>query len=158
MQTLLLMSALVVFSFASLNFNNTITDHQSFHLGAETSLTGIAIADEILTEISSRAFDENSVNASASLGPSDFTLASRLGIETGETAYDDVDDYHGLSYYYNSERIDSFEVSIRVSYADTTNPMQTSLTPTTLKRIELVLKNPILIADSLEFTSYRSYF
>lgn len=162
MQTFIVVATTILFASMTLSINNNLNDYQSEMLQREVQITGMGYAQELIEQISQQPFDEKILLLNGLLGNlTDLTPLDELGPDVGESALgiiDDLDDFHGLVFQKDSPRIDGFELKVKVSYADTSNPAIDALTPTALKRIHITMKNPNYLEDSLEVSTIVSYY
>jgi len=94
------------------------------------------LLNDKIQEIRSKRFDENSTTP----------WSSNLGLETGETIRDDIDDYHlfVLSEFTNNS---AFGCSVKVAYVQSTGGFHTSVTgPTQYKRIMVEINHKTIPA------------
>ncbi len=157
MQLLLIIGAIISFSILALSTNQGLLNQQVSIFNTEAQIVGAGYAQQLIEEIASRSFDENTTNQQTVTDPFELTATSEFGSEGAELYPDDVDDYHDRSYNFDSKRIKGFEVNIAISYADTLNPRQNSSAKTYLKRIMVVVINPKFLQDSLTFQQLVSY-
>jgi len=123
-----------------------------------------ALAQSLMNDITSRAFDENS-DMSGGLVRCDETSAAAcstvLGPENGEgnrSQFNDVDDFHGFTQQVNStgNSIDSsysqFIINVSVIYAG----VDLGLANRLAKRITVTVTTPL--GTAIEFTSHKANF
>lgn len=165
-QTILVTGALVLFGMLLLTIHQSLNRSGDTTFEAAATMAANSLAQQRIDEISSRAFDENTISA-APADPSGFSAS--LTKESGEVypGYDDVDDYNGFS------RIDTVEGmilkdSVWVSYVnvDASNPNASQLdTPTLTKtrtkkitvRVSIHDARSTFFKNPLHMYYYKSY-
>jgi hypothetical protein len=165
-QQLLVLGAIVLLSIFILrvyttensNIKNTVTN------SAIIKATGIA--QTLLEQIQTEAFDEKTVSKSVST-PDSLTLPSLLKIDAGETAnkpttFDDIDDYNGYTEIDTIGVTDIFNVKVNVSYCTSIkdpNPGSPSSVRTFSKRVDISVYNKYLnLIDTLKLSKVFSYY
>ncbi|MFH5831261.1 hypothetical protein ACG2F4_06205 [Halalkalibaculum sp. DA3122] len=163
--------AMVVFSVILLSANSMILRNTQLQVEGELEQEVVAVAQNIIEESRSVAFDEMTVDGIPPIQtPDDFTGSSNFGTkrsdETGETlsdrrTFDDLDDFHGWKDTFTIEGVD-YELSARVRYADPAT-FDSTTTRTNFKRIYLKVENKFLknSADQpidYEFSYIRNYY
>ena len=130
---MLTIGALVLLSSFIITSNSIILENKRQEYESEYMLTAIGIAQSVIDEAKTKAFDEvtNPTNTS--------TLTISLAPESGESftvpevvaanevyqsmiKYDDVDDYNGYSRTVNTPRAGGYNVRVSVNYVNETNP------------------------------------
>ncbi|HZY10756.1 MAG TPA: hypothetical protein VFF29_06335 [Bacteroidota bacterium] len=180
-QMLTVIGALVVLSMVTLNVNKVLVDKSTTMLDAEAGLNAVSIAQTMLDEIMTKAFDAATVTqkvydnemykltASGSLGRSSLE-ASNVPLPDpmpegfkqykSDKYYNDVDDYHLYRRVFRSIRLGDFTVRDSVLYVLETNPDQKSSTQTFMKKVVVTvshytMSSPLKLS---EVAVYRRYF
>ena len=158
-ELLLVLGALAIFGRFSLIVNNALLDNSTRVLQSEFEITGISILQETISEVGLKAFDEASVGSIPAAIPSDFTAASSLGPETGETdssMYNDIDDYNGLSTTGITLAGMTYTITREVGYVSISDLVTLSSTRSTMKRMNLTLTSDYL-SNELNLSYVYSY-
>ena len=155
-QMLLVIGAIVIFSLLNLSAHRSILNSTELTLNSEYIITATAIAEELMTEISSKAFDETTVSAFVE-EPSDFSDFP-FGPESGEsyTLYDDCDDYHGYGRTVTTPRTGEFTADVTVEYVYENNPDQMTTSKTRMKRVTVQVTGEMLTRP-IQLYHFRSY-
>lgn len=141
-----------------LNVNQSQNTHSSTVLFNESVISASALAQSMLDEIQSRAFDENTI-VSAADAVTDLTVNASLGPDGGEsnsTQFDDVDDYDGYGRVDTLTRLGTFNTAVDVYYVTKANPSASSGSRTFVKRIDVFITNAYL-ADTVKFNHLIAY-
>lgn len=149
-ELMLVLGALAIFGRFSLIVNNALLDNSTRVLQSEFEITGISILQETISEVGLKAFDEASVGSIPAAIPSDFTAASSLGPDGGETdssMFDDVDDYNGLTITGTTIAGMTYAITTEVGYVSITDLVNLSSTLSTMKRMNLTLTSDYLSND-----------
>lgn len=157
-ERLLIIGGLILLSIIVLSFNTNSLEQTSNNLNNEAMITGISLGQSLLEEISSRAFDENTVNTNVS-SPNDLTVPPNLGKESGEiisTQFDDIDDFDGFARNDSLPRLGVFNLRSEVYYVNANTPNTKSNVRTFNKRIDIKIAN-IYMADTLTLHKILSY-
>jgi hypothetical protein len=144
---LLILGALVLFSLMLPSLNETVLYNDTTLIATNAELTAIALAEKLLAEASTLAFDLYCLTTNIT-SPSQLTPAFSLGPAWGETYpnFNDLDDFNGLTLQ-DSTTFPSvlFNISCTVTYADTADPSLNVSTQTFLKRLLVNVTSPYLI-------------
>ncbi len=144
----------------------------------EYLITALSLAESVISEAKTKAFDQNTVSSPVSAPDS---LSGILGQDGGsETVpspdtlvttspysastpgflsnckFNDVDDYNGYQRLVNTQRAEKYSLSVKVAYASVTYPDSTILTKSYCKQFKVTLKSPY-IPDSLVI-SYAFFY
>ncbi|MCP4726271.1 MAG: hypothetical protein GY863_14600 [bacterium] len=157
-ETLLVLGALVIFSITALYINDTKFDNDITMMETEFRITAVSIAQTYIEEAQTLSYDEVLISGSISDLPDDFTSYTSLGNEGGESYpnFDDVDDYNGYSQNVVTPRAD-YDVSIKVSYADTLNCTPDYSNESFFKILEIKVKSDFF-QDSLSCSYLFSFY
>ena len=146
-QMLMVLGALVLFSLALPSLNNTILYNDRTLITTNAELTAISLAQKIISEAGSKAFDEVCLATQPYLA-SQLTAVGSLGAESGESYsnYDDLDDYNSLSLA-DSTTLPSvlFNITATVDYVNTNDPSQVVGYRTFMKRLLVTITGPYLV-------------
>jgi hypothetical protein len=157
-QTLLVTIGLLLFTIFILTVYRTTTSRFAFAIANEAIISGTAIAQSMIDEISQKAFDEKTVSSSVA-SPDSLTPAGNLGPDTGETdytKYDDIDDYNNFQKVESLSRLGNFNTLVSVYYVSSTNPDIKSLSRTFYKRVDVFVTNSF-ITDTIKLYRIISY-
>lgn len=157
-QQILAIGAIVLLSFIVLSFGNTSNNQLETAFFNEGVISGSALAQSLMEEIQSRAFDEATISQAVT-SANYLTSSNSLGPESGEfdvTSFDDVDDYNGYTKTDSLSRMGNFTASVTIYYIEEMNPEVKSLSKTFSKRIDIEIQNPA-ISTSITFSNVVSY-
>ncbi len=159
-QNLLLIGAFIILGIIILSVNNIIFSNNTAIMENEIQITGIGLAQQLMDEITSRGFDENTLGGQFIQFPTQLTPESSFGPESGEPPFDDVDDYHNYSTTINTPRVDGYQLDVVISYASPLSPINDVSFRTFLKRVKIIATNPKYMhnPDSLSFSSIVTYY
>lgn len=143
-QMLLVIGAIVIFSLLNLSAHRSILNSTEMTLNSEYIITATAIAEELMTEINSKAYDENTISNFVK-EVSDFSDLS-FGPESGEsyTVFDDIDDYHNYSTTVATPRTGQFTADVTIEYVSESNPDYATTYKTRTKRITVQVTGEML--------------
>ena len=156
--------AMLLVSLLVQSANRSTLGNTRLLIESEYELAITAIAQDIMEESRTLAFDEETVTGFVPVNiPSDF---SSEGPDGGENAskkndFDDFDDYNGWSSTITND-LGDFNVSTRVYYVD--NSFTSSASPTTLKEMTVTVTSPFLVENdgstlkTYNFKLVRSYY
>jgi hypothetical protein len=143
--------------------NTQIADQNEYYV------TALSLAQSVLDEAKTKAYDEYTVNRTYALTKTDsLTLPSKLGREWGEqlsvpdvdtittsspftpsspgyrstTQFDDVDDYNGYQRLVNTPRAEGYRIRVSVQYASPTCPDSAVSTKTWCKTMTVQITSP----------------
>jgi len=171
-QLMLVIGAIILLSILIMNANRSILNSTELTVNSETILAANALANEMMKEICTKAFDDTTVASyiDESNLPNTLTSPQSLGPDSGETyiriedniddytQYDDIDDYTGHSDTLSTPRTGDYIINISIGYVDLLIDPELIVTaqPTRTKRIEVGVSNPNL-SDTLRLYYYPSY-
>ncbi|MDX1638320.1 MAG: hypothetical protein R3281_10150 [Balneolaceae bacterium] len=165
------MAGMLVFSLILLSANRMIQRNTQLQIEGELEREVVAVAQNIIEESRTVAFDEITVDGIPPVTPpNDFTSPYDFGTnrsdETGEVStdrktFDDFDDYDGWSDVATIEGVD-YNISVSVSYADPSTYDATT-SKTNFKKIVVRVENEFLKDGSdqptqYEFSYIRNYY
>ncbi len=141
-QTLLIFGAMLILSLTSLRFNKTVVNNVTVELENKVYLTAFSLADDMIEEAKTKAFDESTIKFPTT---STANLSTTLGPE-GETysSFDDVDDYNGYSKLVTAPHAEDYNISCRVMYVDGNDPDEVVSHQTFYKKFEVTVSSPYL--------------
>jgi hypothetical protein len=165
-QILLIIFALALLSTLQLTVNSSVLRASLITMDNEARIDAISIAQAMIDEINSKAFDSSTVYKVANFtyqltpyynfGPEGSELSvGQLDQEPflSKTMYNDIDDYHGYTRLDHSSHLGTFLVRDSVIYVDSLNHNSFSSSQTWYKKIIVVVKHPNMI-DSLAVNYY----
>ena len=141
-----------------LNVHKANTERMLSIYTSESVIDASGLAQSILDEIQTKAFDENTTTSAVSDTDS-LTSANNLGPDTGEvlnTSFDDIDDYNNFTTSIVLDRMGTFDIKVTVTYVNTLSPQTTSSSPTFCKHVQVALTNYSLL-DTLKFDHIIAY-
>lgn len=165
---LFMMAAMVLFSILVSNSNRVFVRNNVMMVESGVEINAIAMAQSIIDEARTKAFDRATVGASNELGdagtltagqiPSGFTPVVSLGPDPGETYpnFNDFDDYHNLNLT-RTNGYGDFLIRARVIYTTAANPSIGAGTPTIMKRLEVTVTSDLL-PNSVTLSYNRTHF
>lgn len=156
-QFIMLAGGLLLLVFLSLTFYSSFRSKSDIDLYNEALITGTAIGQSIIDEISTRAFDQKTVSNSVTV-PDSLTATGSLGPDAGEsisTLFNDIDDFK------NYVRFDTlvmgvFRTRVNVNYLSKMNPGLLSASRTFTKRIDVFVSN-LYLQDTLKLNYVITY-
>ena len=157
-QQILVIGGLFLLSFLGLSYQSSSSSQDSATLYNEAVITGAGIAQSLMEEIQSKAFDENTILGAVD-SPDSLTFPLNLGPETGETSrteFDDIDDYHDYTTTETHNRLGDLEVATKVYYIDKMSPLSKGFGRTFLKRVDIYVSTFVL-KDTLKFNHVITY-
>lgn len=157
-QTLLVTVGLLLFTIFILTVYRTTNSRFAFAIANEALLTGTAIAQSMIDEITQKSFDEKTIEKVVS-SPDSLTSVNLLGPEQNEndfTKFDDVDDYHKHQRTVPMSRLGNFEIMVKVYYVKPNNPDLVSSIQTFAKKIEIYVQNDF-IPDTIKMYRIVTY-
>ncbi|MGM0547605.1 MAG: type IV pilus modification PilV family protein [Bacteroidota bacterium] len=156
------MAAIVIFGLILMSANSMIQRNTMMQVEGELEQEVVAIAQDIIEESRTLAFDENSQEeVPPTKIPDDFTAPGNLGPDDSEPDrkdFDDFDDFDGWEETLETEH-GLFYIETEVFYVDGENYEREDGEETTFKKIRVNITNDFLRksnADSL--TSYYLEF
>ncbi len=157
-QTLLVTVGLLLFTIFILTVYRTTSSRFAFAIANEALLTGTGVAQSLIDEITSKNFDEKTINNVVSL-PDSLTPVSLLGPDKNETDYtkfDDIDDYNNYKRTEKMSRLGNFDSIVKVFYVNMKNPDLISSNPTFAKKIEVYVINSF-VTDTIKMYRVVTY-
>ena len=159
-QNILLVGAFVLLGIIILSLNNIIFTSNKSIIENEGHITGIGLAQALMEEITSQAFDENSTGNQFIRFLTELTESNEFGKEAGEPPFDDVDDYHNYTTTINTPRIDGYTLNAKINYANPFWPKNDVFIRTRLKRVVVTVTNKKYMhdPDSVSISSIVGYY
>lgn len=157
-QTLLITVGLLLFSIFILTVYRTTASRFAFAIANEALLSGTALGQSLIDEITSKSFDEKTVNKVVSV-PDSLTPVNLLGPDGSEndvTKYDDIDDYNGYERTEALSRLGNFKTWSKVYYVVPSSPDIKSVTRTFAKKIEVYVQNDF-VTDTVKLYRIVTY-
>jgi len=141
-QQLLVIGAILLFSFLTLTANRAIRTSIELTIDAEDIITATSIGEELIAEVANKAFDEAIFTVDMPK-TDDFTSSANLGPESGESypGFDDVDDFNYFTKTVDTPRIGQFTVNVLVDYVNPAHPDTKVTSQTNMKRIKVWVNN-----------------
>jgi hypothetical protein len=158
-QTLLTIMAMMMLSRMILAVNNGNAQSGGSVEMAAYRVTATSLGTSVIEEATGLAFDQNSDTVGIS-SVSNFTLATKLGPETGEVYphYNDFDDFNGLHKIDSLQGSAVFITDVTVQYVNiSSNVISASTTQTWNKQMTVKVSSKWL-PDTLVFTAIMSYW
>ncbi len=117
-QTFLALGSIIILSIYVLHTNEFIVEANQSMVETTAMVPAVGVAQAMLEEIKSKAFDEKIYNGPAD-NPSDLTSNPYLGPDAGESVgnYDDIDDYDGYNQNMTLNGL-NFNVQVSVGYVN----------------------------------------
>jgi hypothetical protein len=165
---LYLMAGMVLFSILVTNTNTSFVRNSTMIVESEIEYSAIAIAQSIIDEARTKAFDEILVGGSNILGdpetilpaqiPVSFTSPNGLGPEAGEVYpnFNDFDDFNNLTITRTTGYGD-FNISVSVFYVNPNNPSTNIGARSISKRIVVNITNDF-IPNGVTLNYIRTYY
>ena len=157
-QQLLSIGALILLSLLILNINKSTNNRLTEMYSNSATIAATGIAESMIDEIQSKAFDENTVYKAVDK-TTDLTSPNSLGPETGETnvhQFNDVDDYNNYTTKDTITNFGVFGVRVKVYYVVNMDPSVKSSISTFAKKVDVYVNNSSL-TDTLEISNVVAY-
>jgi hypothetical protein len=157
-QNILLIGAFILLSITVLQVNGLITATNMVFIDNEVKIGALGFAQTLMEEIIALDFDEKTTENQRVRFATELTRASNFG--SYEPIKDDIDDYHNYSEVLNTDRIDGFQLNVKVTYANPLYPKNDISIRTFLKRVKIVVTNPKYMKnpESLTISSIVAYY
>lgn len=154
---LTVLAAIILLSALVLNVNRSILYSSECCYSSEAISTAACVGQELIDEISSKAFDENTISnyiEELSL----FTAYDSLSNESGEVYpnFDDVDDFNGYSRIDFTPRLGDFTTAVTVCYVNPNSPNTVVNAKTRMKKFSVSVSSDLLVGN-LEISGFISY-
>lgn len=161
------MGAIIIFSLILLTANKMILSNTLREVESEAEGIAVVLAQNIIEEAQTKAFDENTNTSSIAdlpkMIPEGFSSCGPNGSETRST-FDDFDDYDGYSEEVDTKLgEDSFSINVEVSYVSSPNFNMSSgskIVPTNFKKILVTVTSDYLRNNTREIklSHLRQYY
>lgn len=157
-QMLMTIGALVLLSTLFLRVNTNYLQNSTTANRSKFEILAASLANSVIEEASDKAFDNNTVNNSAT-DLSDLTLPDSLGLDDGDEYpnFNDVDDYNGYTKVDSTLPSAVFHISCSVNYVNQLTPDITSYTRTWTKKISVMVTSPSM-SDTVRLSSLYCYW
>jgi type II secretory pathway pseudopilin PulG len=165
---LYLMAGMVLFSILVTNTNASFVRNTTMMVESEVEYSAITIAQSIIDEARTKAFDRILVGSTNILGdpdninpalvPGSFTSPNGLGPDAGEVYpnFNDFDDFDNLTLT-RSTGYGDFEITVSVFYVNPNNPATNVGARTISKRIVVNVTNDF-IPNGVTLNYIRTYY
>jgi hypothetical protein len=163
---MLTIGAILLFGTFLSSSNKLMIGNNQIAAQNEYYIAGLSIAQSVIDEAKTKAFDQNTFNASAVVPLTSMTAAASLGKEAGETMpawdtlswggpysanykgywsalrFNDVDDYKDYRRLVNTPRAEGYRVIVNVNYANASSPDNSSAVRTYCKKMTVKVTSP----------------
>jgi len=175
-QTLMVLMALVLLSGVILGVNRLLISKTSTMLEAEANLTAVSVAQSMMDEIQTQAYDKATVGAKVFNDSSKFVASGSLGPDGNDpagvtlpdtanasgqfksvTGYDDVDDYNGYKRLVNTS-MGTFAVIATVYYVSESNPNLWQSTQSFYKKIVVTVRHPDMVPSNVGYSQWSGNY
>lgn len=157
-QQLLVIGSIFLLSMLILNFYSSSTNQMSVSVNNEAIISATGIAQAMIDNIQTRAFDEATVSVAVT-NAANLTASANLGPDAGEVSanfYDDVDDFNNYSTIDSSTRLSDYTVNVIVNYIVNMNPASITASKTFAKRVDVSVISQYL-PDTLTLSQVIAY-
>ncbi len=154
---MLVIGSIVLFSFLTINAHRTILNSTELTLYAEYFSTATSVASNLVTEITTKSFDEKTITSEVSSADS-LTSSESLGPDSGESYpnFDDIDDYDNYQTVVSTPRSGNFTAVVDVSYVNESTPDNVVNSQTRMKRIKVDVTGAT-VTSPVSLYYYASY-
>lgn len=144
-QTIFALAAFALLGTVVVSMNKSLGNSSEVVLQSKLGVTAISIASSIVEEAQGKSFDTNT-DEDIATATNQLTTVAKLGIETGETYPDsvnDFDDFNNLSRTVTPDTLSGvFNIFCRVTYIDPMNPDLVQGSPTWHKKLTVRIASP----------------
>jgi hypothetical protein len=155
-QTVMVIGAMVLLSILTGSINLAIINKTTETYQAQSFIAATALAEGLLQQISSKAFDQNTVTAGID-SAGQLTAAASLGKEGAETisTYNDIDDFNT---YARRDTIANgiFTSSVSVEYINYATLLHSNV-PTYFKKVTVTVSDPQDMLVPISISDIISY-
>ncbi len=153
-----ILAAMILLSQISLVVNQYIGGSLVSSLSAEATITATGLAQSMILEVGTKAFDAETVAGEITVEDS-LTGVGYLGPEGGEAYpnYDDIDDFHGYERIAGTPRLGDFRVRTQVWYIDPADPENPAGSQTFYKRMTVTVDQNPTLEYTISVTKVVSY-
>lgn len=162
-QMLLVLLSLTILASVTISANKLILNETDVVQGSEAMITGTAIGQAMLEQITVKEFDQNVLPPLSTDTATVFTPPSQLGPDSSDvagddTTYNDIDDYNGFVDSVSTPRLGYFVRQCEVYYVHSDG--DSSDVQTFFKKIKVFVENVYLntpnhMISLSEIVSYR---
>jgi hypothetical protein len=142
-QTMLTIGALIILGTVIVGVNSTISNQQLWSIGSESIITGTAIGQALIEQITVKRYDEGWYSPLICTDPQDLVVSDSLCPDPGESAeiyFDDIDDYNGFKKTVTTDRLGNFYLTCKVFYVDSIT-FQKTTSKSFYKQIDVMVQN-----------------
>lgn len=139
-EMILTLGAVFFFAMSSLSANRFLVDNSEVMWRSELEYNAISVAQSIIEEAKTRAFDVSTETGTPANPPSDFTYPLGPRYDEHYPNFTDMDDYHGLSTTISTP-YGNFLVQATVFYVLDTNPDQRVFYKTFYKKLTVTVSS-----------------
>ena len=169
---MLTLGALIMFVMFVNTSNTVMTGSKEIASQNEYYVAALGIAQSVLDEAKTKAFDEQTLTSPVN-SPSSLTTRLALGSDGGAesvpsvdillstgfgstTRFDDIDDYSRYKRRVNTPRAEGYMVHVTVEYASPTNPDSTSFAQTYCKKMNVkvtsnYIPHPVILSYAFTY-------
>ena len=157
-QMLMTIGALVLLSTLFLRVNTNYLHNSTTANKSKFEILAASLANSVIEEASDKAFDNNTVDNSAT-ALTDLTLPDSLGVDDGDEYpnFNDVDDYNGFTKTDSTLPSAVFHLSCTVNYVNQSTPDIISYTRTWTKKISVIVTSQSM-SDTVRLSSLFCYW
>ena len=140
-------------------FRDILLDDDNHETEAEHQIMAINLLDNFIGQVALKSFDEASVNGKPSDVPGSFTSPPNLGPEGKEIYpnYDDVDDYHNLSFTDTTSSGMDYTIKVDLGYVTINDTENFLNTQSKMKRMNVSITST-LIPNEVHMSRLFSYY
>ena len=144
-QSFFSIGALLLLSLIELRFNSAVVENSTIETENKVYLTAFSLANDLIEEIKSKAFDAATVNFPTT-DPSDLTPANSLGHASNEVYpnFNDIDDFDRYERTIDAPHAEKYKVSCSVYYVSEYNPDYKVMTQTFYKKVDVTVSSPYM--------------
>ncbi|MBD3288373.1 hypothetical protein GF337_06175 [candidate division KSB1 bacterium] len=152
----LVLASLFFFSMTSLSVNRFCLNNSEILMQSEHEKYAISLAQSIIEDAKTRAFDVATEAGPSSNPPSDFTYPASARNDEYYPNYSDVDDFTDIDIQVNNGKA-TYNVTAYVGYVEDTNPAQFVSHRTYYKKMVVTVSSDVLPRD-IALSQVYSYF
>jgi hypothetical protein len=167
---LMAFGALIIFSVFSLITNKSLINNKKVAMESSYIITATSLAQSVIEEAKTKAFDENTILGSISLknslspyplGPNSESVPSPDTLINNSfksmSIFDDVDDYNNYYRIVNSPLSGKNYINVRVYYADSTAPYDSISGKSWNKKMTVTITNPFISIPVVQYYIFSYY-
>jgi len=158
-QMLFVMAAMALLSQITMMVNSYVGQTFYASLTSEATITATGIAQALLAEVSTKAFDEKALVAGANVSVDSLTAPGYLSAEGGETYpnFDDIDDFNLYQRVTTTPRLGNFRVQCAVWYVTNVDLDSPQSVRTFLKRVTVIVDQNLGLEYDVSMTRILTY-